>query len=397
MTDRIGITGKMSVCIFLILCSLMSPRTGIAAADLDAILQMILDAPKTVNYEGILVHQWYREPSDSIRITQRVVHQRPDRDRIDLIDPSSMQKEVKIQIKGNVYQRETRGDSTHYSHRRRQADNVVDLGLGFSSLDILQTNYDLTVQADEMILNRRALKLAIQPRHPKRFSKTAWIDRETGLVLRTEYRDERGNLLEEVFFSRIMIDSAIDDALFSTEAWTNRSVEEDKVVACGSIQEVQKEAGFTLAAPVYIPAGFALDRLRVIRYSRAAGQPLLYFMYTDGLARISLFQRIAPPADKIAKAWPKGTPERRGDVQVWKRGQFPYTILRRRDDSKLYTVISEISEEESIQMIESLCVIKASAPTDASDFAYMPWLTGGLIVGSLSLGGWLFRRRHSML
>ena len=47
MTGRSGITGKMLVFVFLTLYSLMPPTTG-AAADLDAILQMILDAPETV-------------------------------------------------------------------------------------------------------------------------------------------------------------------------------------------------------------------------------------------------------------------------------------------------------------------------------------------------------------
>ena len=152
--------------------------------------------------------------------------------------------------------------------------------------------------------------------------------------------------------------------------------------------------GNALAAPVFMPAGFTLDRLRVILY---ANQPTAHFTFTDGLAKISLYQRVAPPTDKAAMAWPTGTPEVQNDVQVWNRGPFDY-ILRHSDDTRLFTLVSEISEGESIDMINSVCVINPpetagrSAPLDLLWFA-----GGGVMVGSLILGGWFFRRPKKML
>lgn len=379
--------------IWLVVAGLMVPKLG-SAADLDVTLQMILDAPKTVDYEGILTTQRFGAEEEPVfHMTQRVAHQHPDKNRIDSIDPSTLEKTVVVQIKYDAYWRETRGDSTRYTHRRRQGDNVVDLGLGFSSLDLLQTNYGLTIQGNDTILKRPAVKLAISPKHPGRNSKTAWVDRATGLVLRTESRDEQGKLLEEVFFSRITINPKLDAALFSTDEWKDRTVEVNQVIACGSMQEVEKEAGFALAAPVFIPAGFTLDHLRVIRYW---GQPMAHFTYTDGLAQISLYQRVASPTDKAARAFPGGVPETFEDVQFWKRsGDFPYSILRLSHDSKLFTMISDVSDEESLQMIKSLCVIKST--TSGDDSAAIYWFTGGgVLVGCLVLGGWLIRSRRAI-
>ncbi|SVD80578.1 uncharacterized protein METZ01_LOCUS433432, partial [marine metagenome] len=262
-------------------------------------------------------------------------------------------KFVVVQVDRDVYQRQEQGDSTYYTHRQLRGERSLELGLGFSSLNLLDTNYDLTIEGNDTILDRTTVKLSLQPRHPRRISKTAWIDEATGLVLRTEDRDEYGNLIEEMYFSRIIVNPMIDESLFATDEWANRAVEENQVIACGTMKEVEKEAGFALAAPVYMPAGFTLDRLRVILY---ANQPTAHFTYTDGLAQISLYQRVAPPTDKTAMAWPTGTPEVQNDVQVWNRGPLDY-ILRHNDDTRLFTLVSEISEEESIDMIKSVCVI----------------------------------------
>lgn len=370
-------------------CVLWSSRA--AAADLDITLQMILDAPKRVSYKGTITQQRYPADGDTVRIIQRVVHQHPDRERIEFLEPQNMRGSVVIRIRDDIYERESKGDSTVYSHRRRKDQDMLNLGLGFSSLNLLRANYDLTMHGRATLLNRPATLLSIASKHPGRRSKTVWVDRETGLVLRVEDRNEAGKLVEESFFSSIILNPRIDPAVFATNEWSDHAVEENEVIACGSMQEVQKEAGFALAAPVYLPAGFALDGLRVIRY---VGRPMVHFIYTDGLAQVSLYERVAPPTDRAARAWPGGTPERRGDVDIWKRG--PFTVLRRSDAGKLYTVVSsDITEAEAIKLIESLYVIKVTAETPAAQSPAI-WLAGGVVmIAGLTLGGWIWRRRCS--
>ena len=368
--------------------------TASNAADMDITLQKIMEAPRNVNYEGVLTIQKYTDEAEPLRNTHRIIHQKPDRNRIDRVDPSTKDRIVVVQIDRDVYQRQVHGDSTYYTHRQLRGERSLDLGLGFSSLNLLDTNYDLAIEGKDTILARSTVKLSLQPKHPGRIIKTAWVDEATGLVLRTEDRDEYGNLIEVMYFSRITVNPGIDEALFATDEWADQAVEENQVIACGTMKEVEKEAGFALAAPVFMPAGFTLDRLRVILY---ANQPTAHFTFTDGLAKISLYQRVAPPTDKAAMAWPTGTPEVQNDVQVWNRGPFDY-ILRHSDDTRLFTLVSEISEGESIDMINSVCVINPpetagrSAPLDLLWFA-----GGGVMVGSLILGGWFFRRPKKML
>ena len=377
----------------LLLCGVIRPSAS-NAADMGITLQKIMEAPRNVDYEGILTTQKITDEAEPVRNTHRIIHQKPDRNRIDRFDPATMDKFVVVQVDRDVYQRQEHGDSTYYTHRRLRGERSLDLGLGFSSLNLLDTNYDIAVEGNDTILDRTTVKLSLRPRHPRRISKTAWVDEATGLVLRTEDRDEYGNLIEEMYFSRIIVNPMIDETLFATDEWADLEVEENQVIACGTMKEVEKEAGFALAAPVYMPAGFTLDRLRVILY---ANQPTAHFTYTDGLAQISLYQRVAPPTDKAAMAWPTGTPEVQNDVQVWNRGPLDY-VLRHNDDTRLFTLVSEISEEESIDMIKSVCVINPPEPAGHSASIDLLWFAGGgVMVGSLILGGWFFRRPKKII
>ena len=366
----------------------------VSGAELDITLQKVVDAPLQVDYEGLLTTQSYTDSENPVRNTHRITHQKPDRNRFEVVTEGSDVEQTVIQIGNDVFRREIHGNGESYAHRRITGETGLELGLGFSSLDLLATNYELIIQGHDEFLSRPAVILTLQPNHPGRISKTAWVDESTGLVLRTEDRDGYGTLIEETFFSSITIDPEIQESVFRTDAWADRAIEENEVIACGTMQEVEEQAGFPLAAPVYMPAGFTLDRLRVILY---ANQPTAHFTYTDGLSKISVYQRVAARSDSAALAWPGGTPDVQNDIQVWDRGAHSY-ILRSSDELRLFTLVSEISEDESINMIRSLCVVnppESNSHTASIDFLW--FAGGGLMVGSIVLGSWFIRRRNTIL
>lgn len=361
---------------------MISPARGV---DPDITYQKIMEAPDRVSYRATLTKQRFSADGDTTRYVQIITHQRPDRDRIDIPDADGRIREVIIRVDHDIYRRTASGDSLFYSHRRQSNSNVLDMNLEFSSLDLLQTNYDLEITAADRLLDRPVAVLAFKPRHPGRMTITAWIDEETGLVMRTEERNEAGVLVEEVFLSEFEQDPRIAPDIFETEEWTGKSVETNQVIACGSISEVQKEADFKLNAPVYVPPGFTLQQRRVIQHQ---DEPLVHFMYSDGLSRISLFQRIAS-ADETHRS-PRGTPEVHGDVRVWNRG--PYSILRRHYDGKLFTVIGDVAVSESVELLNSLCTINPTVAASPAPAGYSSWIGAG--AGLLAIGLWILWRRR---
>ena len=371
------------LCIVTTACITMTaPARGV---DPDITYQKIMEAPALVSYRATLTKQRFSADGDTARYVQIITHQRPDRDRIDIPDAEGRIREIIIRVDHDIYRRTASGDSLSYSHRRQSNSNVLDMNLEFSSLDLLQTNYDLEIAGADRLLDRPVAVLAFKPRHPGRMTMTAWIDEETGLVMRTEERNEAGVLVEEVYLTEFEQDPRISPDLFDTEEWTGKSVEINQVIACGSISEVQKEADFKLNAPVYIPPGFILQQRRVMQHH---GQPLVHFMYSDGLSRISLFQRIA--SSEASHRSPRGTPELHGDVRVWERG--PYSILRRHFDGKLFTLIGDVAVSESVELLTSLCTIKPAVTASPAPTGYSSWIGAG--AGLLVVGLWILWRRR---
>jgi negative regulator of sigma E activity len=372
------------LCLLATAC--LANTTPVRGVDPDVTYQKIMEAPARVSYRATMTKQRFNAAGDTTRYVQKITHQRPDRDRIDIPDSEGRIREVIIRVDDDIYRRKAEGDSLFYSHRRQSNSNVLDMNLEFSSLDLLQTNYELEITGGDRLLDRPVAVLAFKPRHPGRMTMTAWIDEETGLVMRTEERNEAGVLVEELFLTEFEKDPLIPPKTFATEEWAGKSVEINQVIACGSISEVQQEADFKLNAPVYIPSGFTLQQRRVIQHH---GQPLVHFMYSDGLSRISLFQRIA--SSETSHRSPRGTPELHGDVRVWERG--PYSILRRYYDGKLFTVIGDVAVSESVELLTSLCTIKPAVTASPSPQGYSSWIGAG--VGVLAVGLWILWRRRA--
>ncbi len=368
-----------------IAAAFLSSPSPVLGVDPDITYQKIMEAPARVSYRATMTKQRFNAEGDTTRFVQEITHQRPDRDRIDIPDPDGNIREVIIRVEDDIYRRKATGNSLFYSHRHQSNTNVLDMSLEFSSLDLLQTNYDLDITGSDLLLDRPVAVLAFKPRHPGRMTMTAWIDEETGLVLRTEERNEAGMLVEELFLTEFETDPHITSDTFATNEWTGKSVEINQVIACGSISEVQREADFRLNAPVYIPPGFILQHRRVIQHH---GQPVVHFMYSDGLSRMSLFQRVA--SSEEADRSPKGTPDLLGDVRVWDRG--PYSILRRYYDGKLFTVIGDVAVSESVELLTSLCTVKPSVAASPSPTGYSSWIGAG--AGVLAVGLWIFWRRR---
>ncbi len=371
----------------LVATACLASPSPVRAVDPDVTYQKIMEAPDRVSYRATMTKQRFNVEGDTTRYVQKITHQRPDRDRIDIPDSEGRIREVIIRVDDDIYRRKATGDSLFYSHRRQSNSNVLDLNLEFSSLDLLQTNYELEITGTDLHLDRPVAVLAFKPRHPGRMTRTVWIDEETGLVMRTEERNEAGVLVEELFLTEFEKDPLIPPDTFATEEWTGKSVEINQVIACGSISEVQREADFRLNAPVYIPPGFTLQQRRVIQHH---GQPMVHFMYSDGLSRISLFQRIASSETSHTHRSPRGTPELHGDVRVWERG--PYSILRRNYDGKLFTVIGDVAVSESVELLTSLCTIKPAVTASPSPTGYSSWIGAG--VGILAVGLWILWRRR---
>lgn len=157
--------------------------------------------------------------------------------------------------------------------------------------------------------------LEIKPRQGDRYGYRLWVDRTSGLLLRSQTLSERGEVLEQMAFADVRIGAVDREQLkpsWPTEGWTVDEAAHRPVDL--------REQGWRLSPP----SGF--KPLYAVRRPMPSGQAL-QAVYSDGLASLSVF--IEPAAESSAsEALPRRGPinayaRRLGDSVVTVVGEIP--------------------------------------------------------------------------
>jgi sigma-E factor negative regulatory protein RseB len=173
----------------------------------------------------------------------------------------------------------------------------VDETLGLPQLDAgVHAHYELRLLGRETIAGREAVVLLLKPRDDQRFAQRLWADKATGLLLRADVLSAQGQVLESSAFSNVDVDARVTRDQLQNPA---RRLEGYRVVALhsepGSLEAEgwaleRLPAGFRLQGCVQRPVGDTLDE-PAARPARA-----LQAVFTDGLARVSVFIEVADAA-----------------------------------------------------------------------------------------------------
>ena len=158
----------------------------------------------------------------------------------------------------------------------------------------LHEHYDLRALGPDRIAGRQAQVLVLKPRDELRFKQRIWVDHDTGLMLRSDVLGPQGAVLESSAFSDVEI--GVRPARESVTAPMKKKFDGFRVVSVAPPVRTRLEAeGWTLAR---LPAGFylvgcvrrAVDPLQpAVATAGAGGTPILQAVYSDGLARVSIF------------------------------------------------------------------------------------------------------------
>ncbi len=158
----------------------------------------------------------------------------------------------------------------------------------------LREHYELRALGPDRIAGRQAQVLVLQPRDELRFKQRIWVDQDTGLMLRSDVLGPQGAVLESSAFSDVEI--GVRPARESVTTPMKKKLDGFRVVNVAPPVRTRLEAeGWTLAR---LPAGFYLigcvrrtvePLLPASAMAGAAGALTLQAVYSDGLARVSIF------------------------------------------------------------------------------------------------------------
>jgi sigma-E factor negative regulatory protein RseB len=202
--------------------------------------------------------------------------------------------------------------------RRSRAESFPGLA-ATATADLLQ-HYSVKIAGRERVGGFDCQVIEIQPRQPDRYGYRLWVDRATGLLLRSQTVNDRGDVLEQMAFADVRIGGVDREQLkpsWPTDGW--------KVDEAAHRPVDLKEQGWRLVPP----SGF--KPLYTVRRPMASG-PAVQAVYSDGLASLSVFIEPAAASDG-SEALPQRGPinayaRRIGDSVVTVVGEIPADTAR---------------------------------------------------------------------
>jgi len=246
------------------------------SAGVEAWLQKMHRSAHMSNYSGKFIYQ-----QDSQLSLMKIVHAATkDGEHERLISLDDVGREV-IRTKGSVTCILPDSKSVVVEKGRPEQQFPPAFPMKIKNL---QSHYTFLLKKQEMVAGRVAQKIVISPKDQYRYGHSLWVDRETGLLLKTHLLDENGNLLEQFMFTEIEFMDVIPEKMLEPritgDAYTWHEAKKPDTDI-----NIEKDGGNWMVR--MLPAGFRSD---MKRHHKMPNQKVVqHLVFTDGLASVSIF------------------------------------------------------------------------------------------------------------
>jgi len=248
----------------------------VAAGQPDArqLLDRMTEASRSLNYDGVFVYQ-RGSHMDAMRIIHKA-GQGSERER--LISLTGHAREV---IRNDesvtcifpddqaVIVEKSRPHKLLSSQFPQQVAELAD-------------SYTFMVEGSDRVADRDAHIVAIKPRDRYRYGYRLWLDKKTGLMLRSDLIGEQGRSLEQFMFTHLeVLEEISDQQLQPTITGVNYSWYENPDDVHTRIEDAEWNVN-------WMPAGFTISD-RADELLADSPRPVHHMVFSDGLAMISVF------------------------------------------------------------------------------------------------------------
>lgn len=254
---------------------------GLAAASATAHADTALDwlnraagAARQLNYSGVYVYH-HGEHVD----VQRVLHRADatgEQEKVEVMDSAPRQF---LRINSDVYC--YLPDGKHVRIERNTTRRFFPALLPAQPASLLDY-YEAKFAGSERVAGRNCQVLILEPRDEYRYPLTLWLDKRTGLPLKSRVNNASGGVVSMFVFSEIQIGQAPDMALFRNDLSGKR------IVKAGSDGPVD------VAWSVKPPPGY--ERVQAaVRKLTGKKAPVTHLVFSDGLSVLSMFMEPVDP------------------------------------------------------------------------------------------------------
>jgi sigma-E factor negative regulatory protein RseB len=257
------------------LLALAAVTIEVAAQDVRGWLDRMNAAVEELSYEGTFVH--VRAGSAE---TLHIIHSYEDgrvAEKISSLDRAGRE----ILRQGDDVQCILPDQKIVLLEQPRRTSPLVS-ALPRSYSEALEEHYEFTSYEKGHVARRDTQKIGIRPKDEYRYGYVLWLDQETGMPLRTQVRDETGQIIEHIVFTDFRILETVSAADLASTVDT-----EDFKWFTPPKAVIRTDSEVSWRASL-LPDGF---RFIVAKQTPMAGSeyPVEHLVYSDGLATVSVF------------------------------------------------------------------------------------------------------------
>ncbi len=218
-----------------------------------------------------------------------------------------------------------------------------------ATVDLVLKNYRAEISGQEQLLGRQTDVITLKPQQRSGPTRKLWIDRATGVVLRTEQYNSSGKMVSRSFYSSVDWKASPPDSLFTVPDGWKQVVAPMQTERHWEKEDLSRRLGFTIREPGYVPPGFVLDGFHLV--IRPNAQPSAHIRYVDGLNSISIFEHRCPPGRGRGFQWGRRM-GRRGNCEFFTSNEG--NVLVKEVGGIRLIVVGDLPEGELQKVIDSL-------------------------------------------
>ncbi|MEO7851316.1 MAG: MucB/RseB C-terminal domain-containing protein [Rubrivivax sp.] len=198
--------------------------------------------------------------------------------------------------------------------------------------------YEMREQGSDHVAGREATVLLLSPSDGQRFAQRLWIDKHSGLLLRTEVLGEQQQVLESSAFSEVEI--GVKPRPQSVLKPMNKLESYRQITPTHNATQLEAEGWFLESAVAGFKMASCTRRILDPASTESAAPPALQTVFSDGLTHVSVF---VEPFD----------PQRHRQELTTSIGAT-HTLMKRKGDRWWVTVVGDVPASTLVQFYESL-------------------------------------------
>lgn len=236
-------------------------------------------AAKQQNYSGVYVYH-HGEHVEVLRVLHRI-DATGELEKVEVLDGTPRQF---LRINNDVYCHLPDGKSVRLEHNAPR--RFFPALLPAQPAGLLQY-YKAKLGGSERVAGRPCQVVMLKPRDGYRYSYNLWLDKQTGLPLKSRVVNDSGVVVSMFVFSEIQIGKAPDVASFHNDLAGKR------------IQQASLDKPVEVAWDITPPPGFEQVQ-EAVRMLPGKPGPVTHLVFSDGLSVLSMFvERVDPQAQNM--------------------------------------------------------------------------------------------------